>query len=58
MKRSFLMGQNATFQNASELQQKIADNYNSERFTQDQLSEESYYVGLGYGIKGQEKINF
>lgn len=49
MKRSFLFDNNATFINATDLQQKVVNNYNYGHFTRDQLSDNSYYVGSGYG---------
>lgn len=58
MKRNFLKGQNATFQDTSELQQHMIDNFNSESFTKDQLSEDAYYVYSGYGQESVDRINF
>lgn len=52
------MGNNATFKNPTNLQQKIVDNFNSEQFTRDQISDKTYYVGSGYGPDAQNRINF
>lgn len=53
MKRTYLSGNNATFQNTNQLQQKITDNYNTEMFNKDQITDTSYYVGSGYGQQAQ-----
>ncbi len=57
LKKGLLKGENPTFSNTTELQQKMVDNYNTELFTKAELSDESYYVTSGFGQSTVERIN-
>lgn len=49
LKHKLLNGNNATFKNMNEIQSHMVENFNSQLFTKQELSEDAYYVYAGYG---------